>query len=92
VGRGIVASGFLERPHSIEGCEHNSSGDRERGAMETVLERIESAAAAVADELGADLRTERDDRGKLPLVGFRLHGFVPAKDSPVETDRDMRHP
>lgn len=60
----------------------------ERATMDVVLERIERAAAAVAEELGADLRTERDDRGKLPTVAFRLHGFVPAKDAPGETGRD----
>jgi hypothetical protein len=57
--------------------------------MERVLERIERAAAAVADELSADVRTERDDRGKLPFVGFRLEGFSLGKNAPVETDRDM---
>ena len=56
--------------------------------METVLERIERAAAAVAAELGADVRVERDDRGKLPFVGFRLPGFLPAKDAPAEPGPD----
>jgi hypothetical protein len=60
----------------------------ERRAMEAVIEQIERPASAVADELGADLRVERDDRGKLPFVAFRLHGFSPAKDSPTETGRD----
>jgi hypothetical protein len=53
-----------------------------------VLEDIERAAADVAAELGADLRMERDDRGKLPFVGFRLHGFSVDKASSVESDPD----
>jgi hypothetical protein len=61
--------------------------DRERDAMKTVIQRIEHAASALADELGADLQIERGDRGKLPFVGFRLHGFSP-NDAPAEPGRD----
>lgn len=57
--------------------------------METVLTRIEHAAAAVADEFGVDLRVERDARGKLPFVGFRLYGLSPGNDAPVEPGWDM---
>jgi hypothetical protein len=62
--------------------------ERERAAMERVLERVERAAAAVADELGADLRTERDARGRFPAVTFRASGLLPAKDAPAEPGRD----
>ena len=57
--------------------------------METVLARIERAAAAVADEFGADGRTERDDRGRFPFVAFRAHGFSSGEAAPVEPGRDM---
>jgi len=51
--------------------------EAQRKAMTTALERIEQAGAAAAAELGVDVRVERDDRGKLPFVGFRLHGYLP---------------
>ena len=56
--------------------------------METVIDRIERAAVSVADELGADVRVERDDRGRFPFVAFRAHGFSAVKASPAETGRD----
>jgi hypothetical protein len=57
--------------------------------MATVLERIEEAGRAVADELGIDVLVEKDDRGRLPLVSFRPRGFLPTRDAPAEHGRDM---
>jgi hypothetical protein len=45
----------------------------------------------VAAELGADLRIERDDRGRFPLVAFRAHGLSASKDGPAEPGRDSSH-
>jgi hypothetical protein len=56
--------------------------------MVTVLERIEHAGTSVAAELGVDVRVERDDRGRFPLVAFRAHRFSASKDAPVEPDPD----
>jgi hypothetical protein len=60
--------------------------------METVLDRIERAAAALADELGADVRTESDDRGLFPFIGFRLQGFSAPSNAPAGPGPDVRHP
>jgi hypothetical protein len=57
----------------------------ERRAMTDVLARIERAGAAVAAECGVDVHVESDDRGKFPLVAFRLHGYLPAKNAPAGT-------
>jgi hypothetical protein len=42
--------------------------------METVLDRIERAAAAVADELGADVRVERVIGADSPILLRRASG------------------
>ena len=62
--------------------------DDEREALARVLERIETAAMAVAEDCGVDARAERDLRGGLAFIGFRLHGFSATKDAPVELGRD----
>jgi hypothetical protein len=58
-------------------------------AMAEVLGRIQRAGVQVAAECGVDVAVEADDRGRLPAVVFRLRGFSPAKNAPVETGRDM---
>jgi len=50
--------------------------------MMAVLARIEKARAAIAAELQADVRVERDDRGQLPFLAFRAHGFRPTRVEP----------
>src|SRR5262249_12680039 len=62
--------------------------ETEREALTVVLERIEKAGKTVADEACADVRVEGDDRGRFPSIGFRLQGFSPVKDAPVESSRD----
>src|SRR5262245_42343582 len=62
--------------------------DGERRAMMDVLGRIEKAGAAIAAELQADVRIERDDRGQLPFLAFRAHGFRGMRVEPrTEPDR-----
>ena len=56
--------------------------------MATALERIEKAALAAAEDCRVDAHVERDLRGRLPFIGIRLHGFLPARDMPVEPGRD----
>ena len=63
-------------------------GEAERTEMATALERIEKAALAAAEDCRVDAHVERDLRGRLPFIGIRLHGFLPARDMPVEPGRD----
>jgi hypothetical protein len=44
---------------------------------------------AEAEDCRVDAHVERDLRGRLPFIGIRLHGFLPAPDMPVEPGRDM---
>ena len=62
--------------------------EAERREMATALERIEEAAMAVAEDCRVDAHIERDLRGRLPFIGIRLHGFLPARNRPVEPGRD----
>jgi hypothetical protein len=56
--------------------------------MTDVLERIEKAGTAIAAELQADIRIEKDDRGQLPYIAFRAHGFRPTRAEPrTQLDR-----
>jgi len=57
--------------------------------MATVLEQIERAAETIASQHAADVRLERDDRGKAPCLAIRALGKVQAHDAPVELGRDM---
>ena len=53
--------------------------DTDRAALEHALRKIEDAGIKVAAELGVDLGTERDGRGRVPAVTFRARGFLPAQ-------------
>jgi hypothetical protein len=54
--------------------------DADRAALEHVLRKIEDVGIRVAAELGADVGTERDCRGRVPALTFRARGFAPAQD------------
>jgi hypothetical protein len=44
---------------------------------------------AVAKDCGVDARAERDLRGGLAFIGFRLHGYLPAGHAPAEPGPDI---
>jgi hypothetical protein len=56
--------------------------DADRAALEHALRKIEDAGIRVAAELGVDLGTELDARGRVPALTLRARGFVPATRSP----------
>jgi len=63
--------------------------DTDRKAMTDVLARIEALGVDLASEVGADVRVEKDRRGKLPYLTFRGYGLSRSEDSPAVPGRDM---
>jgi hypothetical protein len=62
--------------------------ETDRAAVADVLARIEALGVTLAAEGGADIRVEKDQRGKLPYLTFRAYGVSPP-GSPVEPGPDM---
>jgi hypothetical protein len=61
--------------------------ETDRAAVADVLARIEALGVNLAAEAGADIRVEKDQRGKLPYLIFRAYGVSP-QGSPVEPGAD----
>jgi hypothetical protein len=57
--------------------------ETDRSSMMDVLTRIETAGVAIATELQADIRIEKDDRGKAPSITFRAYGPCPMRAEPL---------
>jgi hypothetical protein len=57
-------------------------------AMTDVLARIEALGVHLAAEAGADVRVEKAQGGRFPVITFRGYGLLP-QDSPMETGEDM---